>query len=176
MQVTHQFPSTPWVPGKELESDFADCRSLCILYLFIQSKLTLCRICPYRLEFLASDAVCLERVSIHSVRCQMTNWILHQQFEHNRWPHHALVDSCWDLFATQKIIRPTSQAAKPRNAMLNKASSWSSKIIFRYVSISSTYPAEWMGWSVGQSLELAYLWGLQACRNIKMILARLVWV
>ena len=94
------------LPGKKPESEIADCRPLCILYFFIQSKLTLCRICPYRLEFLASDAVCLERVSIHSVPCQMTNWILHQQFEHNHWPHHALVDSCWDLFATLTIIRP----------------------------------------------------------------------
>ena len=40
-------------------------------------KLTLCRICPYLAEFLASNAVCLEPcLSIHSVRCQMTNWIL----------------------------------------------------------------------------------------------------
>lgn len=189
MQVTHQFPSTPWVPGKELESDFADCRTLCILHIFIQSKLTLCRICPYRLEFLASDAVCLERVSIHSVRCQMTNWILHQQFEHNHWPHHALVDSCWHLFHNPENHKThiTGSKAKQCNVgwgpwILLKIfplvvlgfSLWSSKIIFRYASISSTYPAEWMGWSVGQSLELSYLWGLQACWNIKVGM-RLAW-
>ena len=57
------------------------CRMLCVLYFlyFLYSvfslKLTLCKIRPNLLEFLA---VGLERVSIHSVVCQMTNWILHQ--------------------------------------------------------------------------------------------------
>ena len=54
------------------------CRMLCVLY-FLYSvfslKLTLCKIRPNLLEFLA---VGLERVSIHSVVCQMTNWILHR--------------------------------------------------------------------------------------------------
>ena len=74
-----------------------------------------------------------------------------------------LTSSCFSWFLLGSFHNPEnlkthvtmSQAAKPCNAMLNEASESSGNV--SSCGISSTYPAEWMGWSLGQRLEVAYL-------------------